>query len=304
MNSRIRTIKPELLEDERVAALSDRAFRLFIGALLMADDGGNLRAEPRQLLGRIFWGREDVDAREVQNARDELAGSRREDEGLGLIMLYRVRGQTYAHITKWAKHQKIDKPSTIRSIPSPDDKDAEIMRPFERQLGLITGPPDSLESVSRISLEKVARVSPQEEEKDQEKEKDEERAARGGALSPTEADGGTSGAESTGGRRRRPSKPESECPPSSAGIIEVKAWCTEWGLPLPEEHAEFVGFLNHHRAKGSRFRDWLAAWRKWEGNARKWGAGPSGILPLSRQSAPRVQPYSPDDPWLREESGG
>jgi uncharacterized protein YdaU (DUF1376 family) len=30
-------------------------------------------------------------------------------------------------------------------------------------------------------------------------------------------------------------------------------------------------FRNHHQAKGSRYRDWDAAWRTWLGNARKFG---------------------------------
>jgi two-component system sensor histidine kinase BaeS len=37
MSGRIRTIKPELLDDERTATLSDAAFRLFIGLILLAD---------------------------------------------------------------------------------------------------------------------------------------------------------------------------------------------------------------------------------------------------------------------------
>lgn len=45
-----------------------------------------------------------------------------------------------------------------------------------------------------------------------------------------------------------------------------------------DENAE--RFRNHHHAKGTRYRDWDAAWRTWLGNARRFSAprhaGPSG----------------------------
>ena len=55
MSGRIRTIKPELLEDAVTARLSSVAFRTFIALIVLADDYGNFRAEPRFLEGHIFW---------------------------------------------------------------------------------------------------------------------------------------------------------------------------------------------------------------------------------------------------------
>lgn len=45
--ARIRTLKPEILEDARTAGLSDAAFRLFVAMIVLADDHGNLRADDR-----------------------------------------------------------------------------------------------------------------------------------------------------------------------------------------------------------------------------------------------------------------
>ena len=56
MAGRIRTIKPELLEDDATAGLSDSAWRVFVSMLLLADDYGNLRANPMLLDAAIFWG--------------------------------------------------------------------------------------------------------------------------------------------------------------------------------------------------------------------------------------------------------
>ena len=60
MSGRIRTIKPELLEDEKTASLSDSEFRVFIGLLLLADDYGNFRANPTWVRSQIYWARDDV----------------------------------------------------------------------------------------------------------------------------------------------------------------------------------------------------------------------------------------------------
>lgn len=57
MAGRIRTLKPEMLEDAIIAELSDTAFRLFVGMILLADDAGRLRADSRYLAGQIFWAR-------------------------------------------------------------------------------------------------------------------------------------------------------------------------------------------------------------------------------------------------------
>ena len=99
MSRRIRSIKPEILDDERTAALSHGAWRLFVSLWLLADDYGNFRAVPRQIGGAVFWGRDDSDAGAWLA---ELITS-------GLIQTYTVKGQSYAHISGW-HHQKVDKP--------------------------------------------------------------------------------------------------------------------------------------------------------------------------------------------------
>ena len=54
MAGRIRSIKPELLEDEKAAALSDAAWRLFVSSWLLADDYGCFRAGPRYLAALVW----------------------------------------------------------------------------------------------------------------------------------------------------------------------------------------------------------------------------------------------------------
>ncbi len=111
MSGRIRTIKPELLEDAVTAGLSDSAFRVFIGMILLADDYGNVRAEPKYLEGQIYWSA--IPETSVRLSRDSLET---------LITIYTVRGQTYAHINGWSKHQRVQHPGKPR-VPGIEDRD-------------------------------------------------------------------------------------------------------------------------------------------------------------------------------------
>jgi len=108
--SRIRTIKPEILDDERTAALSSDAFRLFIGLISLADDYGNARGHLGFLEGHIFWAAPQPP--NIKVAAWEL-------ERVGLVQSYVVRGQVYIAITSWAKHQRVDKPGPPR-VPGPE----------------------------------------------------------------------------------------------------------------------------------------------------------------------------------------
>ena len=112
MSGRIRSIKPELLEDAKTAGLSDSAFRIFIGMILLADDYGNLRAEAKYLEGQIYW--TAVPEKGVKVSCKELET---------LVSFYEVRGQLYAHIKGWSKHQKVQHAGKPR-VPAPSENDS------------------------------------------------------------------------------------------------------------------------------------------------------------------------------------
>jgi hypothetical protein len=107
--ARIRSIKPELLEDEKTASLSHLEWRLFVSLLLVADDYGNFRAAPGRLRGVALWAHDDAD---VDGALTAI-------HRLGLVVLYEVDGQAYGHVSGWDKHQKVDHPGKP-SCPGPD----------------------------------------------------------------------------------------------------------------------------------------------------------------------------------------
>ena len=83
MAGRIRTIKPELLENERVASLPHDAWRLFVSLLLLADDYGNLNGHPDRIQAAVFWAQQPL-----QSIRDCLATLSERN----LVRLYTVRG--------------------------------------------------------------------------------------------------------------------------------------------------------------------------------------------------------------------
>jgi len=110
---RIRTLKPEWLDDERLIMASPAARVLSVALILLADDYGRGRGNPDILVPRIFPGH----PRESREAYAELAR-------LGFFRAYEVRGQTYFEIANWSKHQRVDRPGKPR-VPAPSEADAK-----------------------------------------------------------------------------------------------------------------------------------------------------------------------------------
>lgn len=53
---------------------------------------------------------------------------------------------------------------------------------------------------------------------------------------------------------------------------DVLQWAKE-NHPTVDAKAETLRFIDYHRANGSTFNDWLAAWRNWIRNAEKFNGG-------------------------------
>lgn len=77
-----------------------------------------------------------------------------------------------------------------------------------------------------------------------------------------------------------PAKRASQVPDGFDLTDEMRQFARQNGVADPA--AEFAAFCDYHRSKGSTFKDWLAAWRTWVRNARKFGgkgkAPPAGYL--------------------------
>ena len=121
---RIRSLQPDLWEDEALGACSPLAMLVFVGLITQADDSGRLRAHPAKLRAILFPYREDMTARKIADALAEL-------EAAELIQFYAVDGQQFAWLRSWAKHQRIDRPTASRMPEPPEfvEPSREIVEP-------------------------------------------------------------------------------------------------------------------------------------------------------------------------------
>lgn len=114
MAGRIRSIKPEILEDTKTASLTHLEYRVFVGSWLLADDHGNLRGDPDYVRGQIVWA--------SRESRESVAKALETLARVSLLNKYVVRGQVYFHVAGWEKHQRVDKPGKPR-MPLPTESD-------------------------------------------------------------------------------------------------------------------------------------------------------------------------------------
>lgn len=132
MAGRIRTLKPEWLEDEKLAGATDAARLLSVTLLLMADDYGNGRASLSHLAS-AGWGAH-VERSIEENAGDarelfrRVAGALQELVNIRFVTLYEVRGQAYFSVRNWSRHQNVRRPGKPR-VPGPEEADAAPSTP-------------------------------------------------------------------------------------------------------------------------------------------------------------------------------
>ncbi|MBA2741470.1 MAG: hypothetical protein H0U46_05610 [Actinobacteria bacterium] len=117
--SRIRSIKPEIIEDEKTANLDDLEWRLFVSLFVIADDYGNLRGNAGYIHGSALWA--------SRHSRETVAKALETLVSTGLVELYEVRGQVYLHISGWEKHQRVDKPGKPH-CPGPGEREIKPSR--------------------------------------------------------------------------------------------------------------------------------------------------------------------------------
>jgi uncharacterized phage protein (TIGR02220 family) len=114
MAGRIRTIKPEWLENQRLGSCSDAARLLSIALILLADDHGRGRAATAYLAGQAWT----YTLAKVPETLARVSAALSELVAIGYVRLYEVEGQEYFEILGWSRHQKVDKPGKPR-VPDP-----------------------------------------------------------------------------------------------------------------------------------------------------------------------------------------
>lgn len=106
--ARIRTLKPEFWQDEKLAQLDATTRLVFLGLISQADDAGRLVDNVKLLDGLLFPFTDDT----CRGALEVLAQ-------IGRVERYETEsGQRLIQLTGWEKHQKVDKPSRY-VLPAP-----------------------------------------------------------------------------------------------------------------------------------------------------------------------------------------
>jgi len=117
--ARIRTVKPEFWEDEKIGTLSHGARLLFLCCLNLSDDEGLLRWNAFYLASSAFM-YDEIKIETIEKWMKELTDNE-------LIFVYEAGKvkQQIGHIINFRKHQRIDKPQPSK-FPPPNYKDARV----------------------------------------------------------------------------------------------------------------------------------------------------------------------------------
>jgi hypothetical protein len=138
--ARIRTLKPELPNDRKLAQLSISARFTFVLCITQADDSGLLRAEPREILGSLYPHDQNLTTETLEGWIAELVA------GAFLRERRTMDGARVLEICNWKKHQKIDHPGKSRIGPlakdsrAPRESFASVSRPDQGPRTLDLGP--------------------------------------------------------------------------------------------------------------------------------------------------------------------
>lgn len=105
--ARIRTIKPEMFQDEKLAPCDATTRLVFIGLIAMADDAGRVLDNVRVIDAFIF-----------PETRDSSHEPLMRLSGMGRVVRGKTAsGQRVLQIVNWAAHQKIQHPNLRSALP-------------------------------------------------------------------------------------------------------------------------------------------------------------------------------------------
>lgn len=230
--ARIRQVKPEFFLDDDLAAACCRDARLlFIGMWNLADREGRLEDRPGKIKAQIFPYDDDVTVPILISWIDQLA--------VGLwIVRYEVDGKRYLWVRTLKLHQHFHRDEQPSKLPEPP-QDVRI-HPASTVQPLLLHPTCTPTSTSGY-----------------------QESGNGNLVS-----GAAHGGAARGAKKHRTSQ-KTGCPKTFDFNGNLKEWASKVAPNLDLE-AETEKFLDYHRAKGSAFVDWDAAWKLWIRNGKKF----------------------------------
>ena len=109
-----RIIKESIARSEKISALTDFQFRLWIHLITYVDDYGRGDARPAIIRGACFPLRDRVSNKDIEAGICGLAD-------IGCVSLYNVDGRPYLCLPGWDEHQRVRQ--KVSKYPSPEDAD-------------------------------------------------------------------------------------------------------------------------------------------------------------------------------------
>lgn len=106
-----RLIRDSIHTSDKVNAMSDFQFRLWVNLITYVDDYGRGDARPAVIKGTCFPLRDRLTNKDIEAALNALAG-------IGCVGLYEVDGKPYLYFPNWGSHQNIRNKKS--RFPAPD----------------------------------------------------------------------------------------------------------------------------------------------------------------------------------------
>lgn len=122
---RIRTIKPEFWDDEKIALLGRDARLVYIAMWNFSDDYGVVKGASIWLKSKIF----PYDTIQTK----QFDGWLLELQSHGFIVLFQVKSENYYHLPNFCRHQVINKPSQTRNPQYPIKTEIKDVTPPEEK---------------------------------------------------------------------------------------------------------------------------------------------------------------------------
>ena len=227
-----RVIRDELLESDRWQDLPTDTDRLaYVGMRIRSDDFGNMEAGPRRLF-KFFH-------KFTQIKTDEAAAVTLQHlADADMIRFYTCEGREFVHLPRGRPTNSY----LVRKCPPSPWCDPDI------KLG------KHVRSVRNQGLAKNLLVTLQERNKDV----------------PQGVGVGVGEKLIVASSKRKRKNPSTPVPNEFEITEEMHDWAVSKGLPADRVNLETDQWLDHHKAKASRFDDWDASWRTWIRNAVKF----------------------------------
>jgi len=146
-----RMIKDSIHTSEKVNAMTDFQFRLWVSLITYVDDYGRGDARPAIIKGSCFPLRERLTNKEIDAALTGLAG-------IGCVGLYEVDGRPYLYFPNWETHQTIRNKRS--KFPEPEEGNIKAIEnncvQLHANVPVIQSNPNPIQSESETESETCA----------------------------------------------------------------------------------------------------------------------------------------------------